>query len=747
MQYDIFLSHSSDDAEWVTALYRRLRRFRVSGRPMQVFLAEAAIGPGDSVPRALSTALDESQHLLMVLSPSWVESEWCRLENEVAAWRDPAADHRVLLPLLLKDCKLPPFLRRLQHIDFRDGSGYEAGLRSIVYTVRMNARRSIRDETATRVREAMLNEPILPWLGFGGPSFDFLWPEMIIDPVVRPRKHPGDERRLSDWIEDQASTGASSLAIVGDPGVGKTTALRSILMSGGGMLPQDRVFVHARDLCRRLDSLVEHSAASYQPMGVMVDGLDEAGAEHMREVGLALADLHRPNLTVIVSSRTDFFDNQYDLLRPGLTNLAEILELSSWSDDDILDFAGRYSERIGISHLKDSVKQILAHVPGGSAMLGNPMRLTLLLYLLATDAQVNLLSLREPYSLYETFYREWIKKERSRGTGGSNPKALREAHTALARWLYENKGEVPDLAQLTESLGLGVVSDLTSDSAFSGLLTLGEGECSESLLVGFRHETIGEYLIAHDILNAFGGTTGRLADGLRVTVGDDVNTFVRSGMQVASKAAVRRYQSNLARRYSEFQPGLELAGGRIDAPQAERLREQVLYYIGRLPLESFPPILLSAFRDEVSPLLRRAAALGAVLQGDLTTERRYMALLDDSQEALLNRSVQMAYFGDVRADLHSFADAGQDWSRARSAMYRRLTGTSVRDRRLRWWDLRTLRSFYASRNYEDAVTESEAAILRAVRVEDPSSAERSAALREELRLLVAELGLGGSGRI
>jgi hypothetical protein len=741
VQYEIFLSHSSDDTEWATRLYGRLRRFRVSGQPLRVFLAEAAIGPGESIPKALSEALEDSRHLVMVMSPSWLASEWCRLENEVSAWRDPSADRRVLVPLLYKGCNIPAFLRRLQYIDFREPSAFHGGLRQIVYTVRTNVHRSAGEELAGRARQAVLNEPILPWLGFGGPSFDFLWPEMIIDPLVRLRKHPGRERRLSDWIEDQTGMGASSIAIVGEPGVGKTTALRTILLSGGGLLPQDRVLLHARDLTDRLGALLERSEASGHAIGVIVDGLDEVGAEHMSAVGSALAELRRPNLTVIVASRTEFFDRQYDLLQSALANLVEILELISWSHDDILGFTESYSSRIDAPHLRDSVEQILSQVPNASAMLGNAMRLTLLLYLLATGAQIDLLSLQEPYRLYETFYSEWIKKERSRGTGGLNAGVIKGAHTALARWLYENKGEVSDLAELMEFLRIEVADELASDSAFSGLLTLSEGLSGHPRLVSFRHETLGEYLIAHDILKAFNGTADVMASGLRVTVGDDVNTFVRSGMLVASKAIVRRYLSNLTGRYDEFRPGLQLMTGPLGADQAERLREQVLYYIGRLPLDSFPEILRSAFHGESAPLLRRAAALGAIITGDLIIERRYMELLGDPREALLNRSVQMVYFADVQGDLHSFEDSGQDWSKTRAAIYRRLAATSLRDIRLRWWDLRTLRSFYNSRQYADQLTESEAAALTTLSVEDASSVERTDALREELRLLQQELGL------
>jgi hypothetical protein len=107
---------------------------------------------------------------------------------------------------------------------------------------------------------------------------------MIIDPFVKPRKHPTTELRLSDWIENQAAITSTSIAIIGEPGVGKTTALRTILLAGGGTLPQERIFVHARDLNLKLDSLRERSENSHSFLGIIVDGLDEAGAERMPEI-------------------------------------------------------------------------------------------------------------------------------------------------------------------------------------------------------------------------------------------------------------------------------------------------------------------------------------------------------------------------------------------------------------------------------------------------------------------------------
>jgi hypothetical protein len=746
LQYDIFISYSGRDREWAVQLYRRLRRFKIEGRRPSIFFAPAAVHAGESIPRAVSEALDNSRHLLMVMSRAWLSSEWCRLEQETALWGDPANSDRVLLPLLLENCNLPPSLRRLQHIDFTATPDFESSLRLLVKTLRTTTSRSQEAALSIRQRDAILNEPILPWLGFNGPSFDFLWPEMIIDPFITTRKHPGPNRRLSEWLSSRGPAGASSIAIIGEPGVGKTTALRSLMLSREhGLVPHRRVLMHARDLSNSLESVVSTAKDSSNPFGVIVDGLDEAGSERAPEIADALRQLNSAGISVFIGSRTDFFDRQYRVLRGGLSNLIEVVELSTWQDNEILGFTGRYAERVGHPGLSAMVRDLLSRVRGARGILGNPMRLTLLLYLLARGTNVSPVNLQEPYSLYDTFYREWLHEERGRGTGGFDLAGVRRAHIEIAHWLNQHKGEIATLSEMIEEVDYAHVETLLADSAFSGLLALSDhDEGGGPTVSSFRHETIGEFLVAHDILGAFGGPVDSLRRALRDTVGHDINEFVRSGFRVASPATIRKYLSNLTAIYNGLLPAAD--GGHpgqhgFGHEQAERMRQQIIYYIGRMPASAFPEVLRRAFREERVPLLRRAAALGAVLQGDFMIEREYMTLLEDPPEALLNRSVQLAYFGDVEGDLYTFIDEGQDWPRCRSGIYGRFGSTSERDVRLRWWDLRTLRSFYSSRGYRDVLSDFELTALLGVSLVDPASESRSAAMRSEHQLLLRELGL------
>lgn len=145
-------------------------------------------------------------------------------------------------------------------------------------------------------------------------------------------------------------------------------------------------------------------------------------------------------------------------------------------------------------------------------------------------------------------------------------------------------------------------------------------------------------------------------------------------------------------------------------------------------------MLVRAFTTESSPLLRRSAALGAILHGDDDAEIEYMALLDDPGEASLNRSVQMVYFGDVHGDLHTFVDGGQGWSKTRAAILRRLGGHSLRDRRLRWWDLKTLRSFLEARP-GDTLSSAELAVVHGIDTAAEGGSERELAVGREVRLI------------
>jgi len=122
--YDVFLSHSSKDKEFVKELYRRLTRDGVS-----CFFDIESIGWGDNWVKALERAIDECRYVVFVLSPDFCNSEWVEVERTSSIADDPSGLKRKVRPLMLCDCRnlptFPRFLRQVQMIDVSTGSLFE----------------------------------------------------------------------------------------------------------------------------------------------------------------------------------------------------------------------------------------------------------------------------------------------------------------------------------------------------------------------------------------------------------------------------------------------------------------------------------------------------------------------------------------------------------------------------------------------------------------------------------------------
>jgi TIR domain len=113
--YHVFLSHNGAQTEWTRQLASRLRAAGLS-----VFFDEDSISLGEDLLSAIEFGLRTSRHVLLILSPEALASNWVALEYSVSLCNDPAARNRCLIPILRSECDIPLLLRRLKYLDARD---------------------------------------------------------------------------------------------------------------------------------------------------------------------------------------------------------------------------------------------------------------------------------------------------------------------------------------------------------------------------------------------------------------------------------------------------------------------------------------------------------------------------------------------------------------------------------------------------------------------------------------------------
>ncbi len=105
-------SYSDADREWAETLATNLHN-----AGLEVFFAPWAIAPGDKWVRELSDGLAQARHGVVVISRSSPTRSWVKDEAE-RLQRKAVEQSARLIPVLLDDVQLPPFLSDYQAVDF-----------------------------------------------------------------------------------------------------------------------------------------------------------------------------------------------------------------------------------------------------------------------------------------------------------------------------------------------------------------------------------------------------------------------------------------------------------------------------------------------------------------------------------------------------------------------------------------------------------------------------------------------------
>ncbi len=110
----VFISYSHKDEKIVNKLAAHLVKHNAN-----VWVDTWELNVGDSIITNVQEAIDGSSALLVMLSKSSVESEWCKKELTAGLMKELEEKRVVVLPVLLEDCQVPIFLRDKMYADLR----------------------------------------------------------------------------------------------------------------------------------------------------------------------------------------------------------------------------------------------------------------------------------------------------------------------------------------------------------------------------------------------------------------------------------------------------------------------------------------------------------------------------------------------------------------------------------------------------------------------------------------------------
>jgi len=122
-----FISHSVGDAAVAHRVAADLRAARIG-----VWIAPDSIRPGEGWVEALNRGLEESTHVIVLLTPRAVESMWVRQEVNTAIIRERSGKVR-LIPVEVEPSELPALWSGYQAISMLD---YEIGVQQLITVVR-----------------------------------------------------------------------------------------------------------------------------------------------------------------------------------------------------------------------------------------------------------------------------------------------------------------------------------------------------------------------------------------------------------------------------------------------------------------------------------------------------------------------------------------------------------------------------------------------------------------------------------
>ncbi len=128
----VFISYSHKDENWVRNWL--VPRLEHAGIKTHVDWRDFEIGVPSDI--NMERAVETCEKTILVMTPAWVESQAAQLEAIMLQSQDRAGLKKKIMPLMLKDCRLPLRLRILTYADFRDEAERQSQIARVIAQIK-----------------------------------------------------------------------------------------------------------------------------------------------------------------------------------------------------------------------------------------------------------------------------------------------------------------------------------------------------------------------------------------------------------------------------------------------------------------------------------------------------------------------------------------------------------------------------------------------------------------------------------
>lgn len=136
--YDVYISYSHHNREWV---WNELLP-QLDNAGLRVYIDIRMFRFGAPTIWNMEQGINNSRHVLFVMTPEWVQSQWA--QQEVWLAQADQTQQRKVLPLLLEQCVIPSPVRHLQYLDLTNPETRDMGMTRLISQLGGNPRSSVR---------------------------------------------------------------------------------------------------------------------------------------------------------------------------------------------------------------------------------------------------------------------------------------------------------------------------------------------------------------------------------------------------------------------------------------------------------------------------------------------------------------------------------------------------------------------------------------------------------------------------